>query len=51
MPKVKSKKQAGFLGAVAGGKKKVKGLSKEKAKEMLKGAKVKPLPEKAKKKK
>ena len=42
----KSKSQARFMGAVAGGKKKVKGLSKEKAKEFLEGVKVKELPEK-----
>ena len=47
---VKSKAQAKFMGIIASGKKKVKGLSKEKAKEFLKGVKVKKLPKKAKKK-
>jgi len=47
----KSKKQAGFLGAIAGGKSKKKGgPSKEQAKEMLRGSKVKGLPTRAKKK-
>ncbi len=47
----KSKKQAAFFGAVAGGKaRKGKGLSKAKAKEMLRGTKVKKLPKKIKKK-
>jgi len=41
---VKSKKQAGFMGMVASGKIKKKGLSKERAKEFLKGVKVKKLP-------
>lgn len=47
---VKSKAQAGFMGAVASGKSKnkPKGLSKEEAKEMLKGSKVKKLPKKVK---
>lgn len=48
---VTSKAQAGFMGAVASGKKKVKGLSRAKAKEFLRGVKVKKLPWKAKKKK
>ena len=46
----KSKAQARFMGAVAGGAKKVKGLSKEKAKEFIKGQKMKGLPNKVKKK-
>lgn len=41
---VKSKKQAGFMGLIAAGKKKVKGLNKKKAKEFLRGVKVKMLP-------
>jgi len=48
---VTSKAQAGFMGAIAGGKKKVKGLSRAKAKEFLRGVKVNRLPRKAKKKK
>lgn len=49
---VKSKRQARLFGAVAGGAKtKAKGLSKAKAKESLRGQKLKKLPEKAKKKK
>lgn len=46
--KVKSKAQAAYLGAVAGGAIKKKGLSKDKAKEMLKGSKTKKLPKKVK---
>src|SRR3990172_5362889 len=46
-----SQAQAGFMGAIAGGKKKVKGLSRAKAKEFLRGVKVNRLPRKAKKKK
>ena len=46
-----SKAQARFMGLVASGKKKVKGLSKAKAKEFLKGVKIKKLPARAKKKK
>ena len=38
------------MGAVASGKKKVKGLSRAKAKEFLRGVKVKKLPKKKKKK-
>lgn len=45
---VKSKAQAGFMGAVAGGQLKKKGLSKSKAKEFLKGVSVKKLPNKVK---
>jgi hypothetical protein len=47
----KSKKQAGFMGLILSGKKKVKGLSKKKAKEFLKGVKVSKLPKKTAKKK
>jgi hypothetical protein len=47
---VKSKRQAGLIGMVAGGKKKLPGLSKTQAKEMLRGQKVKKLPTRAKKK-
>lgn len=54
MPVV-SKKQAHLFGLIASGKKptktKVKGLSKEEAKEALKGQKIKGLPLKKKKKK
>lgn len=48
--KAKSKAQARFFGAVAGGAIKVKGLSKSKAGEMLKGSKYKKLPARVKKK-
>ena len=48
---VKSKAQAGFMGMIASGKMKKKGLSKMKAKEFLKGVKVGKLPKKLKKKK
>ena len=53
MPKkAKSKRQARFLGAVAGGQARDgEDLSAEKAKEMLRGTKMKELPEKVKKKK
>lgn len=47
--KAKSKAQARFLGAVAGGAIKKKGLSASKAGEMLKGTKVKKLPARKKK--
>lgn len=48
----KSKAQAKFMGLIASGKKKVKGLSVKKAKEFLRGTKVKKLPvRKAKKRK
>jgi hypothetical protein len=50
MPKAKSKKQAGFFGMVASGKKKVKGFSKKEAKERLRGVKVKSLPKRTKNK-
>ena len=45
----KSRAQARFLGAVAGGQAKASGLSKDEAKEYLRGSKLKTLPEKAKK--
>lgn len=45
----KSQAQARFMGVVASGKKKVKGLSPTKAKEFLTGIKVKKLPKKVKK--
>ena len=48
---VKSKKQAGFMGMIASGKKKIKNLSRAKAKEFLRGVKVKKLPNKKRKKK
>jgi hypothetical protein len=45
MPKkAKSKAQARYLGAVAGGQVKKSGMSKSKAKEMLKGTKMSKLP-------
>ena len=47
----KSKAQARFMGAVAGGAIKKKGLSKAKAKEFIKGQKVSKLPTRKKKKK
>lgn len=47
MPAV-SKKQAGFMGLIASGKIKKKGLSPDKAKEFLRGVDVKDLPEKKK---
>ena len=46
---VKSQKQAGFMGMIASGKFKKKGLSKAKAKEFLRGVRVKKLPKKIKK--
>ncbi len=46
---VKSRKQAGFMGLVASGKKKVKGLSKEQATEFLRGVNVSKLPRRKKK--
>jgi hypothetical protein len=45
MPKVKSKAQARFFGAVAGGAIESKGLSESKAKEMLRGVKLKGKPD------
>jgi hypothetical protein len=47
----KSKAQARFMGAVAGGKIKKKGLSRKEAREYLRGTKIKSLPKKIKKKK
>lgn len=47
-----SEKQARLFGAIAGGvKTKAKGLSKEEAKNKLRGVKIKPLPESSRKKK
>ena len=46
---VKSKAQARFMGAIAGGRLKKKGLSKKKAKEFLRGVRVGKLPRKVKK--
>jgi len=43
---VKSKKQAGLMGIVASGKKKVKGLTETQAEEFIKGVKVSKLPKK-----
>ena len=43
---VKSKAQAGFMGLIASGKIKKKGLSKAKAKEFLRGVNVTHLPQK-----
>jgi hypothetical protein len=49
--KAKSKRQARFFGAVAGGKSRKKtGLSSSKAREMLRGTKMKRLPERKKRK-
>lgn len=47
----KSKRQARFLGAVASGRVKRKGISKTRAREMLRGTKIKRLPETARKRK
>lgn len=47
----KSKAQAGFMGLVASGKKKVKGLSKSESKEFTRGQSLKGLPNRVKKKK
>lgn len=44
MPKAKSKAQARFFGAVAGGKVKKKGLSKKEARTRLRGVKTGKLP-------
>lgn len=47
----KSKAQAGFFGAIAGGKSNKKGgPSKSQAREALRGSKIKGLPKRAKKK-
>ena len=43
--KIKSKAQMGLMGMVASGKKKLPGMSSDKAKEMLKGTKKKRLPD------
>jgi hypothetical protein len=51
MPKPTSKAQAGFLGAVASGKKKVPGLTAAEARTRLRGANIKDLPKKKSKKK
>lgn len=52
MPKkAKSKAQARFFGAVAGGKVKAKGMPRKKAREMLEGTKMKGLPARKRKKK
>jgi len=48
---VKSRVQARLMGLIASGKKKIKGLSRFKAKEYLRGVKVKKLPLRKKKKK
>lgn len=45
----KSQAQARFMGLVASGKKKVKGLSASKAKEFVRGVKIAKLPKKKKK--
>jgi hypothetical protein len=49
MPKAKSKAQAGLFGAVASGKKKIKGFSPAEAKLRLTGVSYKKLPKKVKK--
>lgn len=48
---VKSKAQARLMGAVASGRKKVKGLSRAKAREFLRGVNVKKLPQRKSSKK
>jgi len=50
MAPAKSRRQARLMGAAAGGKAKIKGLSKEEAKEYIRGQKMKGLPEKVKSK-
>ena len=45
----RSQAQARFMGAIAGGQIKKKGLSKAKAKEFIRGVKIKRLPKKVKK--
>jgi len=47
MPKAKSKAQARFFGAVAGGQAKRKGLSPAEARKRLRGVHVKRLPPRA----
>lgn len=49
MPKPKSKAQARFFGAVAGGKVHKKGFSKKEARDRLRGTKMKELPERKRK--
>jgi hypothetical protein len=44
MPKAKSRAQARFFGAVAGGKARAKGLSRREAKSRLRGVKISSLP-------
>lgn len=51
MPKAKSKAQARFFGAVAGGKIRKKGLSKKEARTRLRGVNTKKLPARRKRKK
>jgi len=51
MPKAKSKAQARFFGAVAGGKVRKKGLSKKEARTRLRGVKMKKLPARKKRRK
>jgi hypothetical protein len=48
---VKSKRQARYFGAIASGRIKRKGISKARAREMLRGTKVKRLPETKRKRK
>ena len=50
MPKAKSKAQARFFGAVAGGRIKKKGLSRKEARARLRGVKMKRLPSRKRKK-
>jgi hypothetical protein len=47
----KSKRQAGYLGLIAGGKVKSRTLSQARAREMLRGAKLKRLPTRKRKRK
>jgi hypothetical protein len=49
MPKAKSKAQARFFGAVAGGRIKKKGLSRKEARTRLRGVKMSKLPKRSKK--
>jgi hypothetical protein len=51
MPKAKSKAQARFFGAVAGGRIRKKGLSKKEARTRLQGVKVSKLPKRSKRRK
>jgi hypothetical protein len=50
MPKAKSKAQARFFGAVAGGRIKKKGLSRKEARTRLRGVKTSKLPKRKGKK-